>query len=694
MCIRDSYGFVSGLEVRPSDERDKPGVKDWVPASIFSQRLSGGERVAVVETESDALMLSLNERGGIDFDYMSEALNQPAADIRTALAEQRSIFYNPERQEWVPRDRYLSGRVRDKLAKAEEELAEGNQSMAPNVAALREVQPAGVPFEEINVRMGAHWVDEDYINEWVSENLNPTNRGRKYYVYDETLGEWLENVEPTFTDVRNAEWGTEKKGLSDLILDKLQSKKIEVKVKDPTDPKGKRTLTDAVASKAASEKAALIEQDFQKWLAEDEGRRGAITEEYNRRFNDTVPPTYDGSHQTFPGMSRLWQGRMRPHQQDAIYRVVSDGTALLAHEVGFGKTAVMVASAMERRRLGLADKSMFVLPKPIHAQFIKEFREIYPNARILSTPPGESSSKEDKARFVSNIRTGDWDAIILTGDQFKAIPINPKTERRWIIKEVEQLEDALEGMDEKSISGKELTKALERREVKAKKLLHKINLHRGKDIEYFDDLGVDQLYVDEAHRYKNLFFDTEMAGMKGLPRSDSQRSQDMMIKARMTQGYKFDSADENPAENWKGFAQNGVVFATGTPIANSVAEAWTMMRYLQEPELKRRGLHHFDAWANTYGNISEGMRYRPRARTDSPSDSASLATCPSYRRCFRTWPTFGWRRKSRVWQRFARAWWTMMASRPVSLKNRPTTRRCGSTWRTCRSERRKSPAGK
>ena len=356
---------------------------------------------------------------------------------------------------------------------------------------------------------------------------------------------------------------------------------------------------------------------------------------YNHTHNAVRPRAFDGSHLRFPGMDPRWQDQLRQHQRDAIFRVIHDGTALLAHEVGFGKTAVMAASAPSRKRLGLIDKPIFVVPKATHAQFARDFCSMYPGADLLF-PDEVDFSTEDREVFLNRIATGDWDGVILTSEQFQKIPVSPATEAKWIQSQEDDLRSSLADLfvDEggryrrgrPSRTQKDIEKKLARLTVRLKDLRAEMSAGADKGVLHFEDLGVDQVYVDEADRYKNLPFGTKMGQIKGLPNSESKRAWDMFLKAQYVQGL-----GQRPSGS---FSKNGVVFATGTPVANTIAEAWTMMRYLQLPELRRRGLHHFDAWAKTYGDITSGLEQTPQGQYKMTQRFAKFQNLPELSQLF------------------------------------------------------------
>ena len=384
-------------------------------------------------------------------------------------------------------------------------------------------------------------------------------------------------------------------------------------------------------SLAAQQKVKKMQEDFEEWVWQDPQRGAQLAELYNRTQNDLRPRVFDGNHQTFPGMSADWQNKLRKHQRDAIYRVVQDGTALLAHEVGFGKTAVMVAGGMERKRLGLSRKPVYVVPKATHAQFREQFLELYPQAKVLF-PAEKDFTPQNRREFLARVRTGDWDAIILTMDQFSNIPVRPETEAIWQERHVEELRDAFEASeandDTKSRTHKQIETALKNERKKLAELQYDIANKADQKGEYFEDLGIDQLFVDEADNYKNLRYVTKMGEVKGLPQPKANRSWDMFLKTQYLQGGIEGLKGSGDTDDGRGFARQGVVFATGTPVANTIAEAWTMMRYLQNRELHRRGYQHFDAWVRTYGRIESGLEQTPQGKYKQVTRFANFNNLP------------------------------------------------------------------
>ena len=589
---------------------DRP-TETWRPADIFTRRVVGAKPDRAVASVADAMSVSFNESGNLDFQLMGNLVGKEPGEVRRELAEEQLIFHNPVGG-WEPASEYLTGRVREKLTVAEQ-IATRNPAYQPNVDALRNVQPADVPAGDITTNLGAPWIPARDVNQWVKERFRPSlnyrRGGENWFHYSDEIGAWSAKDALDVPDaIESAEWGTSKIKASKILLNTLQGKPITVTSPNPN-PEDDRRVPDPEGTLEAREKATAMQQDFAEWVWQNPERAERLARVYNDTHNATRPRIFDGSHQTYPGMAVQWQQQMREHQDDAIFRVVNDGTALLAHEVGFGKTAVMVAANQERRRLGLTNKAIFVVPKATHRQFVSQYQEIYPDATLL-TPGPEDFKPKSREAFLSRIATSDWDGVVLSTEQFQNIPVSPTTERKWVNQQLGDLRSALENMEtsdgRKSPSQKDVEKKIASMETKLENLLHEINEGRDKRAINFENLGVDQLYVDEADRYKNLPFATSRGNIKGLPNSESKRAWDMFLKTQYIQSL----GDKQSGS----FAGNGVVFATGTPIANTIAETWTMMRYLQLPELRRRGVQHFDPWATTYATTKTDLEQTPQGQ--------------------------------------------------------------------------------
>lgn len=649
-----SQTFIRSLEICEAAEGCAPAKRgqradltdNWQPVDIFQRRVHRVAPEARVETAADALVAVRDldgNRGRIDFEMMGEMLGQSPAEVQQRLESEGLIFRNPQTGHWEGREEYLSGDVRQKLEDAEELLYSGYQQYEPYVAALREVQPEDIPAGDIYVTPGAAWVTHDLVNQFVAEEIlqnreeyTHDSSGRysfrrnmdkpyEFFVKDEGSGRWragwslnkASNVPPDLRD----EWSTPEKGVGDIIQAALEGGIIKV-TKEVVDEHGKKhRVPDHDATLAAQQKVNAVVERFRDWLWRSPLRASQSAARYNRYMNNIRPRTFDGSHLTFPGMDGEWAAKLRPHQKDAVYRVMRDGTAMLAHEVGFGKTAVLVAGALERKRLGLSNKPMFVVPKATHKQFLEQAQELYPNARFLFPQDGDFTP-ENREAFLYRVRTGDWDGIIVSGEQFSSIPLTAQTEAAWLEQEVDRLRKSLYARNQADAAGKKKPsrrqKEEESRLQEAIARLQALQTERQQlndaNTERFEKLGVDAVLVDEADRYKNLAYSTAIDDVKGLPNADSLRSRDMYIKTQWLQGripgsYGHQGKSE---KSDSGFKREAVVFATGTPIANTVAEAWTMMRYLQGDDLKKRNMENFDEFANTYGLIETGAEATPQ----------------------------------------------------------------------------------
>jgi N12 class adenine-specific DNA methylase len=610
---------------------------------IFRSRVIHGMEEKPVTDYSDAESIVKNQTGRLDFKLMADKLGKTENEVIDALSEKKLIFKNPI-GDWEPADEYLTGDVREKLHKAEAAASARPKEYSRNVKALKVVQPKDIPAGQIGVRMGAPWIPASDINTFVKELLDAHEHyGRhrwgheeeeaqrlQYFRYNSATGEWQLIYKPEANEGKlTEEFGTQRMPAYEIIDRVLNGKLVEVNDRN-SDDKPVRNNKETIA---AQEKATEIQRKFQDWIWKDPDRAERLAREYNERFNNYRPRSFDGSHQELPGISAKWAKWMHSHQKDAIWRVVQDRTALLAHEVGFGKTAVMVASGMELRRLGLAQKVMYVVPKATHAQFKEQFQDIYPFAKVLY-PGEEDFTPSKRAEFISRAVTGDNDAVIVSDSQFKQIPVRPETEKKFLNDEIETIKEILlqeenanggaHYKDAKSVPAKlktqkEIQKSLERALVRMKDLDSKIK-EKSDNTIYFEDIGIDQMYVDEADMYKNLHFTTRMGRIKGLPNSESERAWDMYKKTRYLQENK----------------NNGVVFATGTPVANTIAEMYTNMRYLQEPMLEEKGLKHFDAWAKTFGETTETLEQTPTGQYKLTQRFSKFANAPELSNMWQT----------------------------------------------------------
>ena len=599
--------FIRALETRTEN--------GWTPTDLFTQRSLGGAYSVTASNASDAMSVVLNERGRLDFDRMGELLGRSGESVQKELSEQGLVFYNPETAGWEPAEKYLSGPVRDKLRTAQLLLEQGHDRYANNVRYLENNQPADVGAGEIYVKLGAPWIPPHIINQFIAETFRPGvtyNRGEMipWARYDERRGRWEVSRPIQASMAANQRWGTERRSPKDLLLSALRGKAPKVETRDPGTGK---TYLDMEATQAAQDRVDELHEEFSRWLWADPSRAAELTRLYNDRYNKYKPRTFDGSHLTFPNMDIEWSEKLRDYQRDGAYRAVQDPTVMLAHEVGFGKTATMVAAIMERRRLGLAKKPFVVTPKATVHQFIQQMTELYPNARILYPSTSEDISERNREVFLHRARTGDWDAVVLTMEQFESIPVKNSTAAEFHEQRLSDLHESLTAANEeaddmgvedgkKTRTESDIESAIEREQLRLR-LLRTEQARKADEFgEHFEDLGIDMLVVDEADNYKNLQFTTTMNNIRGVNPVGSQRAWDMYMKTQ----YLLDNMPISSGSKVKrsDLPKKSIVFATGTPVANSLAEAWSMMRYLQPDVLNKMGLTQFDAWANSYGDVS------------------------------------------------------------------------------------------
>ena len=602
-----SYYLLCALEV--IDENGKLKSK----ADMFSKRtIKPHKAVTSVDTASEALAVSISEKACVDMEYMEQLTGKP----RDELAEELKgvIFRLPEpvtegeQPSYVTADEYLSGNVRKKLRQAQL-AAQQNPSFAINVEALTAAQPKDLDASEIEVRLGATWIDKKYIQQFMYETFDTPfymRHGSIQVNYSSYTAEWQITGKnyPSRNDVAAyTTYGTDRANAYRLLEDALNLRDIRIyDTIEDVDGREKRVLN-AKETTLAAQKQQAIRDAFKDWIWQDPTRRQTLVRQYNEEMNATRPREYDGSHITFGGMNPAIT--LREHQLGAIAHVLYGGNTLLAHEVGAGKTFEMVAAAMESKRLGLCQKSLFVVPNHLTEQWASEFLRLYPSAKILVTTKKDFESHNRK-KFCSRIATGDYDAVIIGHSQFERIPISQERQERLL---QEQIDEITEGIAEvKSNGGERFTiKQLERTRKSLEARLEKLQAEgRKDDVVTFEQLGVDRLFVDEAHNYKNLFLYTKMRNVAGLSTSDAQKSSDMFAKCRYM--------DEITGSR-------GVVFATGTPVSNSMTELYTMQRYLQYDRLQELNMTHFDCWASRFGETvtalelaPEGTGYRARTR--------------------------------------------------------------------------------
>ena len=601
-----SYYLLCALEV--IDEDGKLERK----ADMFTKRtIKPHQAVAVVDTASEALAVSISEKACVDMDYMSQLTGKTKEELAGEL--QGVIFRVPGQLEqdrtphYVTADEYLSGNVRRKLRQAQR-AAQQDPVFAVNVEALTAAQPKDLDASEIEVRLGATWIDKEYIQQFMYETFNtPFYLQRSIEVnYSSFTAEWQIKGKSSvsYNDVAAyTTYGTSRANAYKILEDSLNLRDVRIyDTIEDADGKERRVLN-AKETTLAAQKQQAIREAFRDWIWRDPERRQTLVRQYNEEMNSTRPREYDGSHITFGGMNPAIT--LREHQKSAIAHVLYGGNTLLAHEVGAGKTFEMVAASMEAKRLGLCQKSLFVVPNHLTEQWASEFLRLYPSANILVTTKKDFETHNRK-KFCARIATGDYDAIIMGHSQFERIPISRERQERLLY---EQIDEITEGIAEVQASGGErfTVKQLERTRKSLEARLEKLQAEgRKDDVVTFEQLGVDRLFVDEAHNYKNLFLYTKMRNVAGLSTSDAQKSSDMFAKCRY-----MDEITGN----------RGVIFATGTPVSNSMTELYTMQRYLQYDRLQELNMTHFDCWASRFGETvtalelaPEGTGYRARTR--------------------------------------------------------------------------------
>ena len=601
-----SYYLLCALEVM--DENGQLKHK----ADMFTKRtIKPHEAVTSVDTASEALAVSIAEKARVDMEYMEQLTGKTSDELAAEL--QGVIFRLPgpvpegERPTYVTADEYLSGNVRRKLRQAQR-AAQQDPAFAINVEALTAAQPKDLDASEIEVRLGATWIDKEYIQQFMYETFNtPYYLQRAIQVnYASFTAEWQVTGKNSVSEndvAAYTTYGTSRANAYKILEDSLNLRDVRIyDTVEDADGKERRVLN-AKETTLAAQKQQAIREAFRDWIWRDPERRQTLVRQYNEEMNSTRPREYDGSHITFGGMNPSIT--LRDHQLGAIAHVLYGGNTLLAHEVGAGKTFEMVAAAMESKRLGLCQKSLFVVPNHLTEQWASEFLRLYPSAKILVTTKKDFETHNRK-KFCARIATGDYDAVIIGHSQFERIPISRERQERLLY---EQIDEITEGIAEVQASGGErfTVKQLERTRKSLEARLEKLQAEgRKDDVVTFEQLGVDRLFVDEAHNYKNLFLYTKMRNVAGLSTSDAQKSSDMFAKCRYM--------DEITGSR-------GVIFATGTPVSNSMTELYTMQRYLQYDRLQELSMTHFDCWASRFGETTtalelapEGTGYRARTR--------------------------------------------------------------------------------
>ena len=596
-----SYCLLTSLEFL--DEKGELKRK----ADIFTKRtIRRAEPVTSVDTASEALAVSIGEKAKVDIPYMMELTGKTEEEVTEELTG--VIFKNPLTDKWEPSDEYLSGNVREKLNIAKQ-FAENHPEYMVNVQALERVQPKDLDASEIEARLGATWISPDYITEFMVETFHTPRQHINYerikVQYAEVTGQWNvkgKNVDSSNNPLSTATYGTQRANAYRLLEDALNLR--DTKIYDTIhDADGEHRVLNRKETTLAQQKQELIREEFKEWIFKDMSRRETLCKIYNERFNSIRTREYDGSHIQFVGMNP--EIKLMEHQKNAVAHILYGNNTLLAHCVGAGKTFQMIAAGMESKRLGLAQKSLYVVPNHLLEQWGSDFLRLYPGANILVATKKDFEPANRK-RFCSRIATGDYDAVIIGHSQFEKIPLSRERQISLLEDQIADITYSIEAAKEEA--GQQYTiKQMEKTKKTLKAKLEKLNDQTRKDdVVTFEQLGVDRLFVDESHFYKNLFLYTKMRNVAGISQTDAQKSSDMFMKCRYM--------DEITGGK-------GITFATGTPVSNSMTELYTIMRYLQYDTLMNMGMEHFDSWAATFGETvtaielsPEGTGYRAKTR--------------------------------------------------------------------------------
>ena len=596
-----SYCLLTSLEFL--DEKGELKRK----ADIFTKRtIHRAEPVTSVDTASEALAVSIGEKAKVDIPYMMQLTGKTEEEVTEELTG--VIFKNPLTDKWEPSDEYLSGNVREKLNIARN-FAENHPEYMVNVQALEQVQPKDLDASEIEARLGATWISPEYITEFMAETFHTPRQHINYerikVQYAEVTGQWNvkgKNVDSSNNPLSTATYGTQRANAYSLLEDALNLR--DTKIYDTIhDADGEHRVLNRKETTLAQQKQELIREEFKEWIFKDMSRRETLCKIYNERFNSVRPREYDGSHIQFVGMNP--EIKLMEHQKNAVAHILYGNNTLLAHCVGAGKTFQMIAAGMESKRLGLAQKSLYVVPNHLLEQWGSDFLRLYPGANILVATKKDFEPANRK-RFCSRIATGDYDAVIIGHSQFEKIPLSRERQIALLEDQIADITYSIEAAKEEA--GQQYTvKQMEKTKKTLKAKLEKLNDQTRKDdVVTFEQLGVDRLFVDESHYYKNLFLYTKMRNVAGISQTDAQKSSDMFMKCRYM--------DEITGGK-------GITFATGTPVSNSMTELYTIMRYLQYDTLMNMGMGHFDSWAATFGETvtaielsPEGTGYRAKTR--------------------------------------------------------------------------------
>ena len=609
--------FLQSLEVQYdkgiSKDLAKKTGKEYRPANakkatIFTQRvLEYSQAATSAESALDALSISLRESGKIDFDRMSNLLDRSSDEIQKELKSASLIFQNPLTEAWEIKDKYLTGNVREKL-KVAESYAENNPKYQGNVNALTEVIPKDIEPIDIGVKFGSTWIPKEDILDFINEKIGGLSRHLPQQLdYIPFLGRWEVNLNIIDSTINSELWGTPDYSAEKIIASLLMNRSITVEREIDRDPVSNKPImaVDQDLTAAAMQKAENIQHAFSDWIWTNDERRERLAKSYNERFNTHVSPHYDGSHLELVGASS--NVHLRPHQQDAVWRSIQEGTALFDHVVGAGKTLATIATIKESKRMGFLKKPMIVVPNHLVYQWRDEFYKLYPDANILVAEKADFL-KENRERFFSKVATGNWDAVVVAHSSFKKIDMPHDIQEEILQEQIDAVVESLANTDRNNRDNRATVKQLEKQKERMMERFEKLmasNGERDTSVD-FSDLGVDALFIDEAHEFKNLSYTTSM-NVSGLGNiTGSAKALDLFVKCRYLQ-------QQNDGK--------GVYFLTGTPISNTIAEVYTMQRYMQFEELKAKNIEHFDAWASTFGKITSnweldatGVNYKLKSR--------------------------------------------------------------------------------
>lgn len=598
-----SYCLLCSLE-----DLNEDGTLKRKADMFYKRTIKRAVAVTSVETVSEALTVSMNEKARVDLPYMAQLTGKTEEKIAEELTG--VIFKNPLTDQWENGDEYLSGNVREKLRLARS-FAENHPEYTSNVRALEQVQPKDLEASEIEVRIGATWIEPEDYQDFMKELFHTPwyllkDNGIKVR-YSNVSGEWRisgKNDDSTSNSLVYATYGTARANAYRILKDSLNLKDVRIYDKVIDAEGNEIRVLNKKETMLASQKQEAIKTAFKDWIFKDQDRRERLVKVYNERFNSIRPREYDGSYLTFPGMNP--EIELRPHQKNAVAHQLYGDNVLLAHVVGAGKTYEMVAAAMESKRLGLAQKNLFVVPNHLTEQWGAEFLQLYPGANILVATKKDFEPANRK-KFCARIAMGNYDAVIIGHSQFERIPISDERQEAMLLHQIDELEMAIQNAKQEKDGERYTVKQIEKTKKTLMVRLEKLNKKEKKDnVVTFEELGVDHLYVDEAHNYKNAFLYTKMRNVAGIAQNEAQKSADMFNKCQYL--------DEITGGK-------GITFATGTPISNSMTELYVMQRYLQYNKLQNMGLGLFDAWASTFGEVitsielsPEGSGYRAKSR--------------------------------------------------------------------------------